>query len=177
MTTLDLAALYSALGSAHSRMAFDSRDWARTDTDAWLYGIFVGWSEQPDDDPSGGDVDQGSALEEVAARHRWDAATVERLQMLRAAVRAFRPERSRGPGIPGGAVMTALHRLERTWRSGLHWVVLFTGFGLALLGLVWHPLTGIGWGIAIAAAVVNLGYGVAIVRLLVQRRSQRRAGR
>lgn len=81
-----LAALYSALDSAHTRIALDGRDWGSCDTDAWLYGIFVGW----DDDPSGGDVDQnGSVLDAIATRFGWSAETVARLRMLRAGVKAL----------------------------------------------------------------------------------------
>jgi hypothetical protein len=81
-----LTDLYSALDSASTVMALSSQDWGAAGDFAWLYGIFVGW----DNDPTGGDVDQdGGALDELATRFRWDAETVARLRRLRAAVAAF----------------------------------------------------------------------------------------
>lgn len=69
--------LKDALGSAADAMAFSSRDWAANHRDAWLYGIIVGW---PDD-----------ALAEVAAKHQWPSAEIERLRRLRQAVREAAP--------------------------------------------------------------------------------------
>ncbi|GGM52772.1 hypothetical protein ACFFX1_55365 [Dactylosporangium sucinum] len=82
----DLADLHAALDSAGSTMALSSQDWGATPDFAWLYGILVGW----DGDPSGGDVDQGGgAMRELAARHDWTDADVERLRRLHAAVAGF----------------------------------------------------------------------------------------
>lgn len=81
----DLSDLYSALDSARSTMCFSSQDWSVAPDFAWLYGILVGWS----DDPSGGDVDQDDALPELAARFRWSADDVALLRRLHAAVAAF----------------------------------------------------------------------------------------
>lgn len=82
----DLTDLYSALDSARSTMVFSSQDWSAVGDFAWLYGILVGWS----DDPSGGDVDQcGGALAEVAAKFGWSGDDVKRLQRLHAAVAGF----------------------------------------------------------------------------------------
>jgi hypothetical protein len=82
----DLTDLYSAVDSAKSTMVFSSQDWGGAPDFAWLYGIFVGWP----DDPTGGDVDQdGGAMQELAARFGWSDADVERLRRLRAAVAGF----------------------------------------------------------------------------------------
>jgi hypothetical protein len=82
----DLTDLYSALDSVKSTMAVSARDWGAAPDLAWLYGIFVGWS----DDPTGGDVDQGGgAMQELAARFGWSDADVERLRQLHAAVAGF----------------------------------------------------------------------------------------
>lgn len=82
----DLSDLYSALDSAHATMALSSQDWGVSRDFAWLWGILVGW----DDDPTAGDVDQdGGAMQELAARFGWTDADVERLRRLRAAVAAF----------------------------------------------------------------------------------------
>jgi hypothetical protein len=67
----DLATTRSeALESAAAAMAASPRDWSLDNRDAWAYGIIVGWSED--------------ALAEVAAKHRWSEAEVERLRSLRA---------------------------------------------------------------------------------------------
>lgn len=81
----DLAVLYSALDSARSTMCFSSQDWGVAPDFAWLYGILVGWS----DDPSGGDVDQVDALGMLAARFGWSGQEVDRLRQIRAAVAGF----------------------------------------------------------------------------------------
>jgi hypothetical protein len=81
----DLADLYSALDSAHTTMALSSQDWGVSSDFAWLWGILVGWDAEPD----GGDVDQGDAMGELAARFRWSEADVARLRRLRAAVAGF----------------------------------------------------------------------------------------
>jgi hypothetical protein len=81
----DLADLYSALDSARSTIAFSSQDWAASADFAWLYGILVGW----DDEPTGGDVDQGDALGKLAARFGWTAENVSLLRRLHAAVAGF----------------------------------------------------------------------------------------
>ena len=53
--------------SIRNTIVFDTRDWSLNATDAWLYGIVVGW---------------GVALSEVADLHNWDTKTVERLTRL-----------------------------------------------------------------------------------------------
>lgn len=65
-------ALLHSLHSLQTVMATDARDWAATRGDAWLYGIVVGWPP--------------AALKDVAEKHRWTPATVDRLRELRRAV-------------------------------------------------------------------------------------------
>jgi hypothetical protein len=81
----DLTDLYSALDFAATTMAFSSRDWGKSEDLAMLYGVFVGW----DEDPTGGDVDQGGALAGLAQRYGWTPDDVALLRRRRAAVRAF----------------------------------------------------------------------------------------
>jgi hypothetical protein len=80
-----LTDLVSALDSARTTMTLSSQDWATAGDFAWLYGILVGW----DDDPEGGDVDQGDALGELAAKFGWTTDDVERLRRLHTAVAGF----------------------------------------------------------------------------------------
>lgn len=56
------------LASIVASIAFSSRDWSANHRDAWVYGVAIGWDTE--------------ALVEVAARHKWDAATVARLEEL-----------------------------------------------------------------------------------------------
>lgn len=60
--------------SVETAFATDPRDWSINATDAWLWGIVLGW-------------DRG-AMVEVAARHRWSAEDVTRLHALHAAYRS-----------------------------------------------------------------------------------------
>lgn len=59
----------------HRTLVTSSRNHSLDHRDAWIYGIIVGW-EDGEDDPD-------SALMEVADRHGWSLATVERLRDLR----------------------------------------------------------------------------------------------
>lgn len=89
MTTVDhtqpMATLWAALDSAHTVMALSSQDWSVAEDFAWLYGILVGW----DNDPDGGDVDQADTISELRRRFNWTDYDVDRLRALRAAVAAF----------------------------------------------------------------------------------------
>ena len=58
-----------AFESLRNAIAFSSRDWSKDPTDAWVYGVLVGW---------------GDALPEVAASMGWNDAAVTRLRLLRA---------------------------------------------------------------------------------------------
>ncbi|NYD39920.1 hypothetical protein [Nocardioides panaciterrulae] len=59
-------------------LAFNSRDWAQDRADAWLWGVVLGW------DADENEVGEESAMDEVAARHGWDASEVARLRRLHA---------------------------------------------------------------------------------------------
>lgn len=53
-------------------MATDPRDWSLNASDAWLWGVVLGW---------------GPAVAHVAALHGWTAADVARLNALHDAYR------------------------------------------------------------------------------------------
>lgn len=72
--------LYAALDSALTVMTFSSNDWSASGDFAWLYGILVGWENEPGD---------GGSIDELAARFKWSTDDVARLRRLRAAVAAF----------------------------------------------------------------------------------------
>lgn len=65
--------LHAALTSLRSTMAHNSRDWSTDRADAWLYGVVCGWDD---------------VLDDVAAEHGWDPASVARLRAMHAAVEA-----------------------------------------------------------------------------------------
>lgn len=70
-----------ALGDA---VAFSPRDWGNDGRDgAWIFGIVCGW------DSEGDEHEASAAMTEIAARYRWDDATVARLRALRAAWKAL----------------------------------------------------------------------------------------
>ena len=60
--------------SLRNTLVFDVRDWARNSSDAWIYGIIVGWD---------------NALAEVAKKHGWPPQSVERLCALREGFKAL----------------------------------------------------------------------------------------
>lgn len=72
--------LAEALRSARSQMAMSSQDWSVRHDFAWLYGIFCGWDDDPDDPM------QLGAMADVATRCGWTVAHVERLRLYAAAV-------------------------------------------------------------------------------------------
>lgn len=63
----------------HNLITFSSRDFGADRTDAWLYGIVVGWDNE-DTDPDPEDL---GAMDELAATFGWDAQTVAQLRELR----------------------------------------------------------------------------------------------
>lgn len=83
------APTYDPLGDAHTSLAntiaFCSRDWARDNRDAWIYGIVSGWCDGHAGTDCEGEWADGCALNDVARKHGWDAATIERMVRLRAA--------------------------------------------------------------------------------------------
>lgn len=76
------------LNSAYRTMVHDSRDWAATKRDAWLYAILVGWTCE--DHHAHNDLCMGDEpLIQTARAYGWDDATVARLRSYRAAVAAL----------------------------------------------------------------------------------------
>ena len=78
-----LAQMFEGL---HHLLATSSRDWSVYRVDAWLWAVLCGWDcEQAEHD----DTCTHGALEETAAMHGWDAATLAKARRYRAAVRAL----------------------------------------------------------------------------------------
>ena len=79
MPELTLAA---TLQTVTSRMATNVRDWSDTETDAFLYGVLVGWDceEQHEHDEVMCCVD---ALDEVAGRYGWPEEQAATLREMR----------------------------------------------------------------------------------------------
>lgn len=78
-------AVAETLIAAGRMVTSDSRDWSLSRSDAWLYGLLLGWEcdEQHEHDwICGGD----GALREVAARHGWGEGDIVRIRRFRAAV-------------------------------------------------------------------------------------------
>lgn len=75
-----------ALTALADILATDSRDWARSRGDAWLYGILVGWDCEEDHDHEL-EACAGGVLDEVADEHGWTPAHRSRLRELRQAIR------------------------------------------------------------------------------------------
>ena len=69
----DLAA---ALTSVRRIVDADPRDWTANRHDAFIYGVFRGWSDRHDE-------------QLVAVKHGWDAAFVTRLHRLSTAVELY----------------------------------------------------------------------------------------
>jgi hypothetical protein len=76
--------LADALEAVQRAIATDSRDWGKGRGDAWLWGVLVGWEC---DERHEHEDDCGGALDELAIRHGWTAAHVERIRTLRTAIR------------------------------------------------------------------------------------------
>ncbi len=64
-------------------------------------------------------------------------------------------------------------RLDRAWRGWLMWLVLGAGLAAAVAGMKWPPLVWVGWALLAAVVAVNLGYGVSLVRMLLNQRKRR----
>lgn len=56
------------LESLDSTLAFASKDWSLNKSDAWIYGIVAGWSDE--------------ALTELRNQFGWDSETTARLKYL-----------------------------------------------------------------------------------------------
>lgn len=65
-----LGGVARAVTAVRNQMRVDSRDWAADRGDAYLWGVLVGWGDQ--------------ALEEVAAKHRWNEHRVKYVREMRA---------------------------------------------------------------------------------------------
>ena len=59
----------SPFSALHNVLVFNARDWAANRTDAWPWGIIVGWD--------------AASLKELALGFRWSAGDVARLKRLR----------------------------------------------------------------------------------------------
>ncbi|MFE2712277.1 hypothetical protein ACFXKI_09870 [Streptomyces mirabilis] len=81
--TQPLAAMFEGL---HHLLATSSRDWGTYRVDAWLWAVLCGWDCEQDEHD---DTCTHGALEETAAMHGWDDATVAKARRYRAAVRAI----------------------------------------------------------------------------------------
>lgn len=84
--TVDVRTLAAALDGLHTLIATSSRDWGTYRVDAWLWAVLVGWDCEQTKHT---DTCTHGALEETAAMHGWDAATVAKARRYRAAVRAL----------------------------------------------------------------------------------------
>ncbi|MEU9333172.1 hypothetical protein AB0D49_08400 [Streptomyces sp. NPDC048290] len=82
----DAETLAAALDGMHTLIATSSRDWGTYRVDAWLWAVLCGWDcEETEHD----DTCTHGTLEEMAARHGWDTATVAKARRYRSAVRAL----------------------------------------------------------------------------------------
>lgn len=75
------------LRSIGDSLAFAADDWGDSRAKAWIYGIVLGWDDE--------DGSESAAMDELAIRHRWDAATVARLRALHAAWKRLEAEAAR----------------------------------------------------------------------------------
>lgn len=70
------------LRSIQRSLALGGRDWTKTSTDAWLWGIFLGW-------PEDGEGDSTLTLSEVAEKHGWTPEAVATLKSMHASMINF----------------------------------------------------------------------------------------
>jgi len=82
-----------ALNAMTRAMATNVRDWGADRMDAFLWGVLLGWDcdEQHEHDEI--DCSLG-AMDEIAARHDWDARQVQRVRSLHRAVLAAADQRT-----------------------------------------------------------------------------------
>lgn len=74
----NLSAHENPLLSLQDTVAFSSADWGEERDRAWIYGIVLGWDDDPDYPPEL----QVNAMEIVAKRCRWTPEQVARLRRL-----------------------------------------------------------------------------------------------
>ncbi|WP_329126126.1 hypothetical protein [Streptomyces sp. NBC_01353] len=77
------AGVHNTLLVLRSRMKTNSRDWAATEDDAWLYAVLMGWDCEQQHDHTD---DCARLLQEVAAKHGWSEDRVARIRKFRAAL-------------------------------------------------------------------------------------------
>ena len=76
--TMDKSHTTCPFESLRDVLAFDPRDWAQGENDAWIWGIIHGWTDVLGQD---GKPDL-TALEEVAVEHHWKTYTLVRIKKL-----------------------------------------------------------------------------------------------
>ncbi|MFF7795575.1 hypothetical protein [Streptomyces sp. NPDC007991] len=90
---VDRAAVLTEAANALQRLeeiiTYGSRDWGSHRSDAWLYGVLVGWDCERDHEHDQA-CENGLAMLNLAARHNWGESTVARLRRSRAAVNSLR---------------------------------------------------------------------------------------
>uniref|UniRef100_UPI003F492F14 hypothetical protein n=1 Tax=Streptomyces sp. CA-141956 TaxID=3240051 RepID=UPI003F492F14 len=64
-------------------MTNGSRDWAQDPDDAWLYAVLYGWDCEQEHQHT---ASCPAALDQIAAKHGWTPAQVERIRKHRAAL-------------------------------------------------------------------------------------------
>jgi hypothetical protein len=83
-----IRALAPMLDGLDTLLATSSRDWGEYRVDAWLWAVLVGWDCE-DDHEHDETCDNGAAMQEMADRHKWDDAAVDKARRYREAVRAM----------------------------------------------------------------------------------------
>jgi hypothetical protein len=66
------------LTELRQHVAMSSADWSRSKSDAWIYGVIVGWDLKADDDPEHDE----SAMPDIAARFNLTDEQVSELRRL-----------------------------------------------------------------------------------------------
>ena len=66
------------LKSLATIIATDSADWGADRVMAWIYGIVLGWDDDPDDPPEL----RCNAMDQIATQHNWSYEKVARLRRL-----------------------------------------------------------------------------------------------
>jgi hypothetical protein len=79
---IDLTGLYAALDQLSTTLTLGLRDCSRHPGDAWMYGILIGWPDEPH--PAA-----DATMAQVAERHGWHAIDVKLLRELRHAVESL----------------------------------------------------------------------------------------
>lgn len=74
MTKADAEAIRGSLDALNRAFVTNARDWGANRTEAWLWGIVVGWDNDGDD----------GSIAELAARFGWNRAAVAQLRAERA---------------------------------------------------------------------------------------------